>query len=207
MFLCQKFTDWQSVSIGDDLDGLRVCVPVFRVVSYPLLRKQSDDEAPGGQDIRAGNRQFLDSTRGDEIVKFAKEGSVMLHDTGNWPYVVTLSKGALSMEELRAFFETWNAWLDEGRPFIAIRRFLDEEALLQPRGAAREVKLWFQQNTDRIRALVLGMAHIVPETVYEQVSRMDAEKLFRVPCGHLFPCRSCAPLAQRPGGAAPWPRF
>ncbi|MBC2884458.1 hypothetical protein H7Q97_03465 [Ochrobactrum sp. CM-21-5] len=107
----------------------------------------------------------------------------MLHDREQWPYVVTLAKGACSSEEMRAFFEVWSRWLDEGRPFISIRRFLDEDALLQPEGAAREAKQWLQKNAGRIRQQVLGMVTIVPETVYEQASRMDAEKLFQVPAG------------------------
>lgn len=107
----------------------------------------------------------------------------MLHHTENWPYVVTLSKGASTMEETREFFDAWNRWLDEGKPFVTIRRFLDEDALTHPEGSAREVKQWFQQNAQRIREQVLGMVNIVPESVYEQASRMDAEKLFRVPAG------------------------
>src|SRR5690606_16980048 len=107
----------------------------------------------------------------------------MLHHTENWPYVVTLSKGASTMEETREFFDAWNRWLDEGKPFVTIRRFLDEDALTHPEGSAREVKQWFQHNAQRIREQVLGMVNIVPESVYEQASRMDAERLFRVPAG------------------------
>lgn len=112
-----------------------------------------------------------------------REREFMFHNTEQWPYVVTLAKGPSTIEELRAFCESWNAWLDDGKPFIAIRRFLDEDALQQPDGGAREIKQWFQQNAERIRNQVMGMISIVPESVYEEASRMDAEKLFRVPAG------------------------
>ncbi|MBQ0709428.1 MULTISPECIES: hypothetical protein [unclassified Ochrobactrum] len=107
----------------------------------------------------------------------------MLHHVENWPYIVTLSKGASTMEETREFLEVWSRWLDHGKPFVTIRRFLDEDALAHPEGSAREVKQWFQQNAPRIREQVLAMVNIVPESVYEQASRMDAEKLFGVPAG------------------------
>ncbi|MND25820.1 hypothetical protein D3C80_162550 [compost metagenome] len=107
----------------------------------------------------------------------------MFHDTEQWPYIVTLAKGPSTIEDVRAFFDSWNAWLDEGKPFIAIRRFVDEAALVHPDGAPREIKQWFQQNAERIRNQVMAMISIVPESVYEELSRMDAEKLFRVPAG------------------------
>ena len=112
-----------------------------------------------------------------------REREFMFHNTEQWPYVVTLAKGPSTIEELRAFCESWNAWLDDGKPFIAIRRFLDEDALQQPDGGAREIKQWFQQNAERVRNQVMGMISIVPESVYEEASRMDAERLFRVPAG------------------------
>jgi hypothetical protein len=107
----------------------------------------------------------------------------MFHNTEQWHYIVTLAEGPSTIEELRAFFKCWNAWLDEGKPFIAIRRFVDEAALIHPEGAPREIKQWLQLNAERIRNQVMGMISIVPESVYEEASRMDAEKLFRVPAG------------------------
>ncbi|MBN9044518.1 MAG: hypothetical protein J0H18_02475 [Rhizobiales bacterium] len=107
----------------------------------------------------------------------------MVHDTRHWPYVVTLAEGSPSLADMRAFFDVWNGWLDTGKRFVVIRRFMDEAALEHPEGAAREVKQWFQENMERIRARVMGMVTIVPESAYERMSRMDAEKLFRVPAG------------------------
>lgn len=136
--------------------------------------------------VRAGCRIAVTAQSGiaaESLMDVEQEGSVMLHHTENWPYVVTLSKGASTLDETREFFDVWNRWLDEGKPFITIRRFLDEDALAHPEGSAREVKQWLQQNAQRIREQVLGMVNIVPESVYEQASRMDAEKLFRVPAG------------------------
>lgn len=107
----------------------------------------------------------------------------MFHDTEQWPYVVTFAKGPSTIEDVRAFIDSWNRWLDDGKPFIAIRYFLDEASLLHPEGAPREIKQWFQQNAECIRNQVMAMVSIVPESVYEEASRMDAEKLFRVPAG------------------------
>jgi len=107
----------------------------------------------------------------------------MQHNLDQWPFVVTTTSGRMSLDELRSFFEAWNEWLDRGEPFVSIRRFVDEEALEHPEGGARETKAWFQQNAKRIREQVLGMVTIVPESAFEQASRMDAEKLFGVPAG------------------------
>ncbi|WP_019172456.1 hypothetical protein [Pseudaminobacter salicylatoxidans] len=107
----------------------------------------------------------------------------MQHNLDQWPFVVTTCSGRASLDELRAFFAAGNGWLDRGEPFVSIRHFVDNEALEHPEGGARETKAWFQQNAGRIRQQMLGMVTIVPESAYDQMSRMDAEKLFGIPAG------------------------
>lgn len=62
----------------------------------------------------------------------------MLHNLDHWPFVITTSSGVMTINELRDFFKLWNEWLDSGQSFVAIRNFIDEDALAHPEGGARE---------------------------------------------------------------------
>jgi hypothetical protein len=103
------------------------------------------------------------------------------HDLACWPAVVTVARGAMTLEEQIGFLGDWNRWLDRGEPFATLRLFADEQSLVHPEGGAREARNWLQANAARLRAQVRGMATIVPASHLERISRMDAERLFGVP--------------------------
>ncbi|MFT4117204.1 hypothetical protein [Bradyrhizobium sp.] len=103
------------------------------------------------------------------------------HDLTQWPLVLSVMRGVTTLDEQVGFFSEWNGWLDRGEPFITLRVFSDAASLERPEGGAKEAKAWLQANADRVKSLVMGMATIVPAESFEDVSRMNAEKLFGVP--------------------------
>jgi len=103
------------------------------------------------------------------------------HDLSHWPLVLSAAHGAMSLEEQLDFFSEWTAWLDRGEAFSTLRVFTDSDGLKRPDGGAKEAKAWLQSNGERIRQLVIGIATVVPPAALEEVSRMNAEKLFGVP--------------------------
>ncbi|NLR97627.1 hypothetical protein HGP17_12480 [Rhizobium sp. P38BS-XIX] len=103
------------------------------------------------------------------------------HDLSHWPFVLSAAQGAMSLDEQLDFLSDWTAWLDRGETFATLRVFTDSDALRRPEGSAREAKAWLQSNGERIRQLVIGMATVVPSSALEEMSRMNAEKLFGVP--------------------------
>lgn len=103
------------------------------------------------------------------------------HDLTHWPLVVTLARGAATVEDQIDFLAHWDTWLDRGEPFATLRIFADTDAHLRPRGGAQEIKAWLAANRERIRRLVWGMATVVFPAHYEWMNRIDAEKLFGVP--------------------------
>ncbi|MBN8953544.1 MULTISPECIES: hypothetical protein [unclassified Rhizobium] len=103
------------------------------------------------------------------------------HDLTHWPLVLSAAHGVMSLDEQLAFFSDWDGWLDRGESFSTLRVFTDAEALKRPEGGAKEAKVWLQANGERIRQLVIGMATVVPPEALEDMSRMNAEKLFGVP--------------------------
>lgn len=103
------------------------------------------------------------------------------HDLSHWPLVLTTMTGASTPDEQRAFFADWTAWLDRGVPFGTLRVFRDDASLERPSRGAQEAKLWLQENGDKIKQRVIGMATVVPPGRFEEMSRMNAERLFGVP--------------------------
>ncbi len=103
------------------------------------------------------------------------------HDLTQWPLVLSVARGGASPEEQLAFLSDWTSWLDRDEPFATLRVFADVDALKRPEGSAKEAKAWLQSNAARIKRLVIGMATVVPTQALEEMSRMNAEKLFGVP--------------------------
>lgn len=103
------------------------------------------------------------------------------HDLTHWPLVLSNMSGPMTLEEQLAFFAAWTGWLDRGERFATLRVFADVEALRRPEGGAKEAKAWLQTNAERVKAQVMSMATVVPVEAYNEVSRMNAEKLFGVP--------------------------
>jgi hypothetical protein len=103
------------------------------------------------------------------------------HDLSHWPLVLSTMTGASTAEEQRAFFAEWTGWLDRSVPFATLRVFRDDASLERPSGGAKEAKLWLQENGSKIRRQVIGMATVVPPLRFDEMSRMNAEKLFGVP--------------------------
>ena len=103
------------------------------------------------------------------------------HDLTQWPLVLSVMRGATTLDEHMRFFREWNSWLDRGEPFITLRVFTDAASLERPEGGGKEAKAWLQANADRVKSLVLGIATVVPTECFREVSRINAEKLFGVP--------------------------
>lgn len=103
------------------------------------------------------------------------------HDLDHWPLVLSVADGSMSFEEHLAFLSDWTGWLERGEPFATLRIFSDLDSLHRPEGGAKEAKAWLQANGDSIRHLVVGMATVVPAQALDEVSKMNAEKLFGVP--------------------------
>ncbi|WP_267553367.1 hypothetical protein [Rhizobium rhizogenes] len=103
------------------------------------------------------------------------------HDLTHWPLVLSAAQGSMSLKEQLDFLSDWTEWLDRGETFSTLRVFTDSEALKRPDGGAKEAKVWLQSNGERIKQLVIGMATVVPPAALEEMSRMNAERLFGVP--------------------------
>lgn len=103
------------------------------------------------------------------------------NDLTHWPLVLTQAQGAATLDDNVLFLNTWADWLDRGEPFATFRIFADMDALSRPDGGAKAAKAWLQENADRIKQLIIGMATVIPEEAMEQHGKMDAEKLFGVP--------------------------
>lgn len=103
------------------------------------------------------------------------------HDLSLWPLVLSTMKGASTLEAHLEFFAEWSTWLDRGVPFATLRVFQDDGSLERPSGGGKDAKLWLQENGGRIKEQVIGMATVVPAARFDEMSRMNAEKLFGVP--------------------------
>jgi hypothetical protein len=103
------------------------------------------------------------------------------HDLSQWPLVISVIRGAMTREEQSAFFSAWTSWLDRGDSFATLRVFSDTASLERPDGGAKEAKAWLQTNAERIKSSVKGMATVVPAESFEDMNRINAEKLFGVP--------------------------
>ncbi|SHH81704.1 hypothetical protein [Pollutimonas bauzanensis] len=103
------------------------------------------------------------------------------HDLSHWPLVVSVASGLSTLEDMQAFTDEWNRWLERGEPFASLRVFADADALVHPAGAAQAAKLWLHERGPAIRAQVMGMASVVPIDHYEKMRKMNVEKLFGVP--------------------------
>lgn len=105
------------------------------------------------------------------------------HDLSHWPLVISVACGLSTLEEMDAFTQEWNRWLDRGEPFASLRVFADAPSLVHPEGSAQKAKQWLQDKGPAIRAQVIGMANVVPASDYERMRKMNVEKLFGVPAG------------------------
>lgn len=103
------------------------------------------------------------------------------HDMDQWPLVVSIFHGAAALEDSLEFLAQWTCWLDRGEPFATLRIFADGAAHARPKGNGREFKDWLTANGERMPHLVKGMASVVLPEYYEEMSRMDASRLFGVP--------------------------
>ncbi|WP_166302495.1 hypothetical protein [Bradyrhizobium sp. 2S1] len=103
------------------------------------------------------------------------------HDLTHWPLVLSTMSGPTTPEDQLAFFADWMTWLNRGEAFATLRVFADADALTRQQGSGREAKAWLHANGERLKALVVGMATVVPADKCEEMSRINAEKLFGVP--------------------------
>lgn len=103
------------------------------------------------------------------------------HELSQWPLVISVSAGLQTLEDMRAFTDDWNRWLDRGEPFASLRVFADADALVHPEGSAQSAKQWLQERGADIRSHMMGMASVVPADQYEKMRKMNVEKLFGVP--------------------------
>lgn len=103
------------------------------------------------------------------------------HTVAHWPLVLSTVRGPMTLEEQLAFFAEWTSWFDRGGNFATLRVFVNADSLTRPQGGGKEAKVWLKANSERLKAQVVGMATVVPPAHFEEMSRMNAEKLFGVP--------------------------
>lgn len=102
----------------------------------------------------------------------------------SWPFVIFEFKGLQTLEQHECSLEEWDLQFLHAEPFIAIRLFHDEDALIHPQGAAQLTKIWLRNGAaELIKTWVLAMINIVPDTAYEQMKHMSVEAVFGVPGG------------------------
>lgn len=99
------------------------------------------------------------------------------HDLTHWPLVITALRGAPTLEDQQDLFSTMDAALDRGEFFATLRIYVDEDALARPQGSGQESKAWFQNNGERLKTLVLGMATVVPAHRVEERNKMNTQKM------------------------------
>ncbi|MFS2054066.1 hypothetical protein ACEN8K_35100, partial [Variovorax sp. CT11-76] len=123
-----------------------------------------------------------------------KELSMIHHELGQWPLVISVSSGLQTLEDMQVFTEDWNRWLDRGEPFASLRVFADADALVHPEGSAQSAKQWLQARGADIRRHMMGMASVVPPDQYEKIRKMNVEKLFGVPAASSVIASIAAPI-------------
>jgi hypothetical protein len=106
---------------------------------------------------------------------------MITNDLSHWPLVLTESRGRVTLDEQILFLETWAGWLDRGEHFATFKIFADMQALERPDGGVNAAKTWLQENAERIKRLVIGVATVIPDRGMEEHGKFDAEKLFGVP--------------------------
>ncbi|HEP7962686.1 TPA: hypothetical protein VDU60_000312 [Pseudomonas aeruginosa] len=103
------------------------------------------------------------------------------HDISHWPLALSLAYGASSLDDIEKFMSAWSNWLAQGESFAILRVFLDIQSTERSAGAGNSTKPWFQDQAPRIREQVIGIATVVPQSEYERINKINAEKLFGVP--------------------------
>lgn len=116
---------------------------------------------------------------------------MMRHDLTQWPLVISVATGRMSLEDQADFFRAWTEWLARDEPFAVLRHFCDDASTVHPPGGAREARLWLQEKAPKISSRVLGMATVVPERAYDRLARMDGQRLFGVPA-EIFSVKAAA---------------
>jgi hypothetical protein len=102
-------------------------------------------------------------------------------DDTNWPLAITVAEKAVTLADHRLFLGTWSRWLDRARPFVLLRIFACEAAMVEPAGALSESRGWLTANADRVGALVLGIATAMPRNHLGRAERPDASGLLGIP--------------------------
>lgn len=103
------------------------------------------------------------------------------HDVTRWPLVVSASRGAPALEELRCFSDDWTSWLARNQRFATLRIHADAQSYTYPEGDAKEKKRWFSASRSDLKSQVIGMATVVPAEILGEVGRTKQEKLYGVP--------------------------
>lgn len=99
------------------------------------------------------------------------------HDLTHWPLVVTVLRGVPTLEDQQDLFSMMDAALDRGEFFATLRVYADEDALARPQGSGQESKAWFQNNGERLKSLVLGMATVMPANRVEERNKVGTQKM------------------------------
>lgn len=103
------------------------------------------------------------------------------HDLSRWPLVVSVSRGAPTLEELRRFSDDWTRWFARNERFATLRIHVDAQSHTHPEGGAKEKKRWFTESRDDLKSLIIGMATVVPAEILGEVGRTKQAKLYGVP--------------------------
>lgn len=106
---------------------------------------------------------------------------MMRHDISCWPLVISIANGRPSLGDLRGHSAAWNDWLNRGGHFAVLRIFKDDDAYVHPPGGAKERKVWFSANGERLKDHVLGMATVAPPAVVYKTNKIKSDRLYGVP--------------------------
>ncbi|HWV16936.1 MAG TPA: hypothetical protein VN030_16010 [Cellvibrio sp.] len=102
----------------------------------------------------------------------------------NWPIVIFDFQGPQTLAEHEKNLADWDKQFLFAKPFVAVRIFHDEYALMHPEGAGQVTKIWLRDGAAQsIKKSVLAMINIVPESAYERMKHMSVEAVFGVPGG------------------------
>jgi hypothetical protein len=102
-------------------------------------------------------------------------------DDTNWPLAIAVAEKAISPADHRLFLDRWKCWLDRGRPFVLLRMFVSDEAVIQPESLSGESASWLAANIDRVRSLVLAIATTVPRHHLEARRLLDVDSVSGIP--------------------------
>lgn len=102
----------------------------------------------------------------------------------HWPVVLFEFQAEQSQQDHQVFLDIWDELFQRQEPFIVLRVYHDETALIHSPSVGKLTRQWLKDGADeKIKQHVNAMIHIVPEAAYPKMQHMSVEKVFGVPGG------------------------